>query len=358
VAERAVGIGARQNQQHTRLAGHRAPGLDAVEYPAAIALRRLEPHCSDIGAGIRFGDGNGTQRIAHRDLGQPLLPLLFGSSLEQRAAEDFRAGDEAACGAERAARELLGDHDHPHVVFMIVALDAAVALGNRQAEAAHLGQRLENLLRNDPVLAMDLLGQRHHHVGRQLAERILHHRLVVPEHVGAAGAVQRDDLLPSASRLAASSCVWQKRLRPVRPEPPGRLAETETLRPRAQAVVDVLQRLGAEGQRHPLFQAGAIALRQRAQRPCRRIRPRNALQVASAAHQARSKLAIWCSSSLSFETVAAAALLLHPGQRFPDQPRRLIRDTATRLHPAVDLSHGTSLSLRGPGSVLTSGSGY
>jgi hypothetical protein len=90
--------------------------------------------------------------------------------LSKRPAEDLRSRDQAAGATERAPRQLFGDHDHPHVVFVIVALDAAVALGDRQAEAAHLGQRLENLLRDDPVVAMDLLGQRHHHVRRQLAE--------------------------------------------------------------------------------------------------------------------------------------------------------------------------------------------
>ena len=69
------------------------------------------------------------------ELGQPLLLLLLGAAREQRPGEDLGPGDQRAAGAERAAGELLGGDDHADVLALAAVAEAAVLLGDRQAEA-------------------------------------------------------------------------------------------------------------------------------------------------------------------------------------------------------------------------------
>ncbi len=158
----AIGVGARHHHQHTRLAGKGAPGLRAAQTPAARRGRGLERERADIGADIGFRHRDRAQHFARRQPRQPVRALRFGAAGEQRAAQDFGAGDQAARRAERGFRQRLGHHQHQQrgvgVGACVIPRAAAVALGDRQAEHAHLAQRLQQRFGNREVVAVDLRG--------------------------------------------------------------------------------------------------------------------------------------------------------------------------------------------------------
>ena len=61
-------------------------------------------------------------------------------AVDQGPGQDLGPGDERAADAERAPAQLLGGHHHAHVVALAAGGEAAVLLGDRQPEAAELGQ--------------------------------------------------------------------------------------------------------------------------------------------------------------------------------------------------------------------------
>ena len=107
------------------------------------------------------------------------------------AGEDLGPGDQRAAGAERAARQLLGGHDHADVLALAALGVAAVLLGHRQAEAAHLGEALDDVLGDVVVLAVDVLGDRADLLVGEAPEGVLHQLEVGVEVAGAAAVGQR-----------------------------------------------------------------------------------------------------------------------------------------------------------------------
>jgi hypothetical protein len=89
--KRAVGVGARDHHQHAGLAGEGAPGLGAVQQPAAVDMRAAQREAGDVGAVVRFGDRDGAQRVAGRQPRQPVRLLLLGAARHQRARSGSRA---------------------------------------------------------------------------------------------------------------------------------------------------------------------------------------------------------------------------------------------------------------------------
>ena len=160
VGLRPVRVGAGQQHEHVRPGGERAPGLDAVDQPAAVGAGGRRHDVGDVGAVVRLGDRHRGQSLAAGQLGQPLDLLLLGAAVEQRPREDLRPGDERAADAEGPPAQLLGGDDHAQVVALVAGGEAAVLLRHRQAEAAELGQAGDQLLGDVAVRPVDVLGPR------------------------------------------------------------------------------------------------------------------------------------------------------------------------------------------------------
>ena len=150
MGQRAVGVGAGQQHQDVGPGGEGAPGLDPVDHPAAVDRRgrRDDPGHVRAVVGLRHGDRG--QNLGRGQLGQPLLLLLLGAAVDQGPGQDLGPGDERAADAERAPAQLLGGDDHAHVVALAAGGEAAVLLGDREPEAAELGQALDHLLGDVP----------------------------------------------------------------------------------------------------------------------------------------------------------------------------------------------------------------
>jgi hypothetical protein len=110
--------------------------------------------------------------------------LLLGAALDQGAGEDLGPGDERAPHAERSSRQLLGGDDHAQVVALTAGGEAAVLLGHREPEAAHLGQPRDDFFGDVGVGAVHVLGHRAHLVLREATEGLLHQLEVGVEVAG------------------------------------------------------------------------------------------------------------------------------------------------------------------------------
>ena len=166
--------GAGDNHQHTRFAGKGAPGLGTVQQPAAFGPGRLELEAGDVRAEVGFGDRDRRKRISGRDPGEPVRLLRFGAARQDRAGQDFGAGDEAACNTERGFGQRLCHRDHRQIVLALVRGTAAIAHRNRQAENPHLLHLPEQGVRDAQVVAMDFPGERNHDVLSKPEECIAH----------------------------------------------------------------------------------------------------------------------------------------------------------------------------------------
>ncbi len=251
MAERKVGVGARQDQQDSGLAAEGAPGFGAVEQPAAFGFGGFQAHVGDIGAVVRLGHRHRAQQLAGGQLRQPFVLLLLGAALEQRLGQDFRTGDETARRAQRTARQFLGHHDHAEVVFLFVALDAAETFGNGDAEAAHVLDLIQNGIGNVEVVAVDFLGQRHHHFLGDPAELLAHHFVMVVQQIRPGHAVLRPHQLAqfghSRRRQLGDAELADFRIIHGLAQPS--VVQTKIGRPGAQAVAHRLQGFGGEQQR-------------------------------------------------------------------------------------------------------------
>ena len=185
VPEAAIGIGAGEEQEHVGPGAEGAPRLHAVEQPAAVGAGGAGGDGGGVAAHVGLGDGDGVQHLGGGELGQPLVLLLLGAAGDQRPGEDLRPGDEAAAGAEAAAAQLLGGDDHADVLGLAAAAVAAVLLGDRQAEGAHLAETADDVLGDVVVVAVDVLGDRLELVLGEAAEGVLHQLEVVVEVPGA-----------------------------------------------------------------------------------------------------------------------------------------------------------------------------
>ena len=185
VPDAAIGVGAGEQQEHVGAGAEGAPGLHAVDEPAAVGAGGAGGDGGRVGAEVGLGDGDGVQDLGGGELGQPLVLLLLGAAGDERAGEDLGPGDEGAAGAEAAAAQLLGGDDHADVLGLAAAAVAAVLLGDRQAEGAHLGEAADDVLGDVVVVAVDVLGDRLELLVGEAAEGVLHQLEVVVEVAGA-----------------------------------------------------------------------------------------------------------------------------------------------------------------------------
>ena len=161
---------AKVHQVLTPLISHPpSTGVAAVTMPATS-----EPKSGSVTA-------TAARISAEASLGQPLLLLLLGAAVDQGPGQDLGPGDERAADAERAPAQLLGGDDHAHVVALPAGGEAVVLLGDREPEAAELGQAVDDLLGDVPVLAVDVLGVGPHLVLGEAVERLAHQLEVLAE---------------------------------------------------------------------------------------------------------------------------------------------------------------------------------
>src|SRR5436189_176725 len=95
-----------------------------------------------------------------------------GPAVHNAPGGDLGPGDERPAATERPPRQLLGGDDHAQVVVLSAGREAAVLLGNRQAEPADLGQAADDVLRDVGVRAVDVLRDRPHLLGGETVERL------------------------------------------------------------------------------------------------------------------------------------------------------------------------------------------
>ena len=179
------------------------PGLVAGHLVAVARLHRAGAQAAKVGAGVGFGEHGGGQDFAAGELRQPLR-LLFGRA----AAEDQFGGDlgprAERADADIAARKLFGHDDHAG----LGQAEAAEFLGDGQAEDAHLGQRLDDLHRDQLVLQVPVMGEGGDLLVGIAAELVADHLQLVVEAGGAEGgapvvvAHQRDQAHPRLGGVA------------------------------------------------------------------------------------------------------------------------------------------------------------
>ena len=123
-----------------------------------LGAGRCGDHPRHVGAEVGLGDRHRSHRLGRGQLGQPLLLLVLGASVDQGTGQDLRPGDQGAARPERAPRELLGGHHHAQVVGLAPGREPAVLLRDGHAEATHLGHARDDLLGDVGVGPVDVLG--------------------------------------------------------------------------------------------------------------------------------------------------------------------------------------------------------
>ena len=126
--------------------------------PTAVGRRRRHLEAGHVRAEVGLGDGDRDHGLRRCDPGQPVLLLLLGAPFDQRPGQDLGPGDQRAARAQRATGELLGGDHHAQVIALAPRREAAVLLGHRQPESAHVGQTRDDLFGDVPVGAVDVLG--------------------------------------------------------------------------------------------------------------------------------------------------------------------------------------------------------
>ena len=148
--------------------------------PSSLGRRA---RCTRVRAGVRLGQPERGERLAGREVGEPLTPLCLGAEVVDR---------------ERAERVVRGDGDRDRRVDARQLLDrdrvgervgaaAAVGLRDRHAHQPELRQLGDELVR-EPLLAVELFGDRRDLLERELSNRVAHQlvfALDVEVHAGA-----------------------------------------------------------------------------------------------------------------------------------------------------------------------------
>ncbi|MDT4803979.1 hypothetical protein FQZ97_367450 [compost metagenome] len=162
-------VGAADHQDEVGLVGESAPVLAAGNDPVVAVAHGAARDIGHIGAGIGLGQRERAQELATRHARQ-VLGLLLGRQRLQRADQAVAAGDQAA-HAHPAARQLLG-----HQAVLVGAQpQAAVFLGNQDAEVAELGHFVDQLARDLAFFRIQLVGDGQHALHRELARGLLDH---------------------------------------------------------------------------------------------------------------------------------------------------------------------------------------
>ena len=117
------------------------PHLLAGDPPAAVDLHRARAHRRGIGAGVGLGQPEAAEGLAGAQPRQPLLLLLLRAPALDRAADEGGLDRDHRAGRRVAPTHLLDDQS----VADVVEPAAAVLLGHRRAQVAHVAESLREL---------------------------------------------------------------------------------------------------------------------------------------------------------------------------------------------------------------------
>ncbi len=117
------------------------PHLLAGELPAAVRLLCPGPEVRGVRAGVRLGEAEAAEVLARAELRQPALLLLLGAPVLDRAADERGLHGDDRARRRVAAADLLDDQ----AVAEVVEAAAAVLLGDRRAQVAHLAEHRREL---------------------------------------------------------------------------------------------------------------------------------------------------------------------------------------------------------------------
>ena len=131
-----LGVRLGEDQRDLGDVAHRDPHLVAADGPAVVRLLRPRPQVGGVGAGVGLGQPEAPERLARAQPRQPLLLLLLGAPLLDRAADERGLDRDDGPGGGVGAADLLDDQR----VADVVEAAAAVLLGDRGAEVADLAQ--------------------------------------------------------------------------------------------------------------------------------------------------------------------------------------------------------------------------
>ena len=165
-----------EHDQPRRRRRERHVALLPRQHPAVAGLRRAQAHALRPEAALRLQPGGRHDRLAARDLRQPLLLLGVAARRDQHARAHHRRL-EGRRRRERAAQLL--EHDHGLEQRL---RRAAVLLGHQHAEQAQLRQLLPERVGH----ALRVVLHRAHHrdravLGAQLAHRVAQDLLLFAE---------------------------------------------------------------------------------------------------------------------------------------------------------------------------------
>ena len=146
------------------------PGLGAGDLVDIALAHRPGAQRAEVGAAVGLGEDGGGQDFARAELGQPVGLLLLGAAEADQFGGDLRAGAQRA-DADIGAAQHLRDQTHGGLAHA----QPAILLGHGQAEDAHLGHLLDDRHRDQFVLEVPFVGERHHLIGGEARELVAHH---------------------------------------------------------------------------------------------------------------------------------------------------------------------------------------
>ena len=129
-----VGLG--EDQRDLGDVAERDPHLLTADPPAAVDLRRAGPEVGGVGAGVGLGQPEAAEDLARAETGQPALLLLLAAPALDRAGDERGLDRDDGAGGAVGAADLLDDQP----VADVVEAAAAVLLGDRRSEVAHLAE--------------------------------------------------------------------------------------------------------------------------------------------------------------------------------------------------------------------------
>jgi hypothetical protein len=181
--------------------------LLAGDHPVVAVLLGAGLQRAEVGAGVGLGEHGGRQDLGAGDLRQPFVFLRLRAAAQDQLRGDLGAGAERA-DADIAARQLLGDDAHRRLAHA----EAAILLGDGQAEHAELGHLRDQLGGNQLVLQVPLMGVGNDFLVGEAAELVADHVefFVEPAFAEGRGALRGDHQLDKAAALGVARARDQR----------------------------------------------------------------------------------------------------------------------------------------------------
>ena len=194
---------ARDDDHEVGAVGEGAPVLVAADQVARSVLLGAAGDVGDVGAGIGLGHREGAEELALGHARQVAAALLLAHLL--RADQQVAARDDRR-DAHPAARQFLGDE----AVLGAAEAQAAILLGDQDAEIAELGHLVAQVHRDVALLGVEPVGDRQHFVQRELARLLLDHAAFFGKERHYWGFLRRTRLVRLKSMTSSSR--WLKPL--------------------------------------------------------------------------------------------------------------------------------------------------